>query len=84
VKRAIYLAYVAKQMEAKYQEVKFGLQSGNPLKPIVVVNDKDFTVNISAVPEADFFKLSRFTRENNNVRFQHFFGKPLEEDGEIL
>jgi U3 small nucleolar RNA-associated protein 22 len=82
VKRAIYLAYLAKKLSGKFKEqISFGLDGGNPLRPVLEIQEKEFRVQISAVPPPDFFKVQRFTQEKNNLRYHHFFGKSLPEDG---
>ncbi|XP_054288165.1 nucleolar protein 6-like [Macrosteles quadrilineatus] len=78
LKRAVYLGHLARLLQTselvcKQQGVSWSLLGGNPLCPRLLLHpavDKLNKVNIyiSAVPQGNTFKLSRFTPCKNNIR----------------
>lgn len=82
IKRAIYLTYLANLLSKRGDAVQFSRQQGIPTKPVILIDCGHFKVKIvTSMPR--LFKANRLAPEINNLRFQHFFGKSLAEDGEI-
>ncbi|KFM82767.1 Nucleolar protein 6, partial [Stegodyphus mimosarum] len=85
-KRAFYLACIAHALLESdlVSEMKFSLQNDCYLSPVLRIIPKDisqFTVNLTAYPNEQAFKLNRFIPVRNNVRSSWMLG--IEEDRDI-
>lgn len=86
IKRAIYLAYLARLLSERGDVVQFTLQQGNPTKPALLITCSHFKVKI-ITSVSKLFKASRFSPTINNLRFNHYFQhqqKALPDNGECV
>lgn len=81
LKRAIYLGFVAKKMEKRGEVLKFTLENGETLKPVISTHVKGVQILIHAVPPQEYFPILKLACDKNNLRHEHLFGKAKLDDG---
>lgn len=72
-KKALYLFHIAQKLIEKGTlggDIKVINAKNDPLKPVLNIEADDFVVAVTAIPCEDFFKLSRFVPQNNNIKFK--------------
>lgn len=72
-KKALYLFHIAQKLIEKGslgEDIKLINLKNDPLKPVLNIEADDFIVVVTAIPCEDFFKLSRFVPQNNNIKFK--------------